>query len=235
MRTPETQKLPRLIILCFFHVRSIFCVCRKIHLHSRNISLCRAWNRCVCCNIDCEHWHPMWFSFLPFIFEANWFHPFQMCLARRSYLYFHSGYGANGVIYITWNKLSWLRGLQRHIHSTCILLALVFCLAFSFNYVPQTLFFSALKMRLTSWCLRWGSMEIAAVIVAHSASWELRKCKNNPNNPKLKGFAVHVLVFGFHGAPCRVTGTGVVSNLHLSYLHVLILWIYRLVEKNPVN
>lgn len=140
MQTPATQKLPRLIILCFFSCQKYFCVCRKIHLHSRNISLCRAWNRCVCCNIDCEHWHRMWFSFLPFIFEANWFHPFQMCLARRSYLYFHSGYSANGVIYITWNKLSWLRGLRRHIRSTRILLAVLGWLGFFLIMSPRQFF-----------------------------------------------------------------------------------------------
>jgi len=123
MQTPATQELPGLIILCFFSCQEYFCVCRKIPLPSRNISLCRAWNRCVCCNIDCEHWHRMWFSFLPFVFEANWFHPAQGCLARRSYSYFHSGWSANGVIYITWNKLSWLRGLQKHIGSTRLSLA----------------------------------------------------------------------------------------------------------------
>lgn len=99
---PRDSEAPKANNTVFFSCQKYFCVCRKIHLHSRNISLCRAWNRCVCCNIDCEHWHRMWFSFLPFIFEANWFHPFQMCLARHSYLYFHSGYSANGVIYITW-------------------------------------------------------------------------------------------------------------------------------------
>lgn len=122
---PRVSEAPKANNTVFFSCQKYFCVCRKIHLHSRNISLCRAWNRCVCCNIDCEHWHRMWFSFLPFIFEANWFHPFQMCLARHSYLYFHSGYSANGVIYITWNKLSWLRGLKRHIHSTCMSLAVL--------------------------------------------------------------------------------------------------------------
>lgn len=117
----ETQKLPSLITLGFFlfppSCQEYFCVCWELHLQIHNISLCRAWNRCVCCNIDCEHWHPMWFSFLPVIFEANWIQPAQMCLAGHSYLYFHSGSGANGGIYGTWNKLSWLRGLPRHSRS----------------------------------------------------------------------------------------------------------------------
>lgn len=148
----ETQKLPSLIILGFFSLppscQEYFCVCRKLHLQIHNISLCRAWNRCVCCNIDCEHWHPMWFSFLPVIFEANWIQPAQMCLAGHSYFYFHSGSGANGGIYGTWNKLSWLRGLPRHSRSRLA--------ALGWAGIFKWVFFFLLLMLFSGWWLQWG-------------------------------------------------------------------------------
>lgn len=41
---------------------------------------------------------PIWFEFLPPVFEGNQFHPSPVRLAHHSYLYFHSVYNSEGVM-----------------------------------------------------------------------------------------------------------------------------------------